>query len=150
MLVSWPEGLVELEEEFCVGSEGEGGDGGLLPVGEGGREGYGVVLEDAEGDGGDGVIGFYAGAVGGGDLDAGLGVAYVCYDGVEEEAGVVGFEEFGGLVLEPGVEAALVGADYQEFLLVAISDTYGKTPTVADLGEPIVGQVISCDTVDEA
>jgi len=35
----------------------------LLPVGEGGREGYGVVLEDAEGDGGDGVVGFDAGAV---------------------------------------------------------------------------------------
>jgi len=113
LLVGWPEGFVELEEEFCVGAEGEGGDGGLLPVRERGREGYGVVLEDAEGDGGDGVVGFDAGAVGGGDMHARVGVGNVCYDGVEEEAGVGGFEEFGGLVLEPGVEAALVGADWE-------------------------------------
>jgi len=72
LLVRGPEGLVELEEELCVGAEGEGGDGGLLPFGKLGRECYGVVLENAEGDGRDGVVGFDAGAVGCEDVHAGV------------------------------------------------------------------------------
>ena len=45
-----PEDLVggELQEDFGVGAHLEGGDGELLPGGEGRGEGDGVVLEDAE------------------------------------------------------------------------------------------------------
>jgi len=83
-------------------------------------------------------------------VDAGARVGDVCYDGVEEEAGVVGFEEFGGLVLEPGVEAALVGADWEVFHSVLRSCSYAEVRTVADLREAIIGQIVSCDAVDEA
>ena len=66
-------------------------------------------------------------------MDAGVGVGDVCYDGVEEEAGVAGFEEFGGLVLEPGVEAALVGADWELFRSVLMTFSDAEVRTVADL-----------------
>lgn len=112
MLVIWPEGLVELEEDLRVRAECEGGDGGLFPFWELRLEGDDVVLEDAERYGGNGIVGVYTGAVGCEDLYTSVRISDVCYYRVEKKARVVGLEELGGLVLEPCVEATGVSANY--------------------------------------
>ena len=106
-------GGVELEEDLGVDAHVEGGDGGLFPARERRREGHGGearegVLQDAEGEGADGVRGADAGVVRGVDGDVGGGGGDVGDDGVEEEARVVGLEEGAGFAAEEGVEAALV------------------------------------------
>lgn len=67
----------ELEENFGVDPHLEGFDGDAFPVGEGGGEGYGVGLENADGEGVDGVVGFDAGGVCVVDCYAGVGPGYV-------------------------------------------------------------------------
>lgn len=123
-----PEDLVrrELKEDFGVGGHLEGFDGGALPVREGRGEGDGGGLEDADGEGGDGVVGDDAGTVGVGHGDGPIAPGNVGDNGVEEEAGVVLFEELGGLAVEEGVEAALVDSH------------------LVGSGEAIVSRVLSC------
>lgn len=77
-----------MEENFRVDAHLEGGDGGLLPAGQLGGESYEVVLEDAEGRGDEGVSRLDAVAVGGGNGYAGVCVADVGYDGIQEDAWV--------------------------------------------------------------
>lgn len=97
-----------MEEDFGVSAHLEGFDGGALPVREGRAECDGGGLEDTDGEGGDGVVGHDAGAVGVGNCDGIIAPGDVGDDGVEEEAGVVLFEKLGGLAVEEGVEASLV------------------------------------------
>lgn len=63
-------------------------------------------MQHTEGESVDGVVGANAGSVGGVDLDAAVGVGDVLDDGVEEEAGVLGSEEGGGLAFDEGGVAA--------------------------------------------
>lgn len=106
-------GEVELQEDFGVDAHVELGDGGLLPGGERRVEGHGGeagqgVLQYAEGEGADGVLGLDAGVVAGLRDDAVVGITDVGDDGVETEASVVGLEEGVGLADDERVEAALV------------------------------------------
>lgn len=46
--VCWPKGLVELHEDFSIGSNIELVDSSLLPLGQFRGEGHNVVLENAK------------------------------------------------------------------------------------------------------
>lgn len=61
----FPEDLVggELQEDFGVDTHLERGDGDLLPAGQRRMEGHEVGLENADGEGADGIIGLNAAAV---------------------------------------------------------------------------------------
>lgn len=87
-------------------------DGDVLPFWERcGLEDYVRGLENADGEGGDGVVGIHAAAVGGVDCDAGVAVGDVGYDGVEKEARVVVGEELGRLAVQEGVVSSLVNGE---------------------------------------
>ena len=79
-----PEDFVggKLEEDFGVSGHLEGFDGDALPVGKGRGECDVSGLEDADGEGGDGVVGFDAASVSVGDGDGGIVPGDVGDDGV--------------------------------------------------------------------
>ena len=73
-------------------------------------------MEDAETEGADCVVGGYTGVVGVGDGYACVGVGDVCYDCVEKEAGIVGFQEFGSDAFEEGVKATGIDGQFVVFV----------------------------------
>ena len=111
--VGGPELGGKLEEDLGVDAHVEAGNRRPFPGGQRRREGHGCVfglrvLQDAEGEGADGVLRFEARVVCGVGGDGVVGVADVGDDGVQMEVGVVGGEEGGCLADDEGVEAALV------------------------------------------
>ena len=112
-----PKDLVgrELEEDLRVDAHLEGLDRFGLPGGEGWGKGDVAGLEDADGEGGNGVFGFDAGVIGGVYGNAGVAVGDIGHGRGEEEARVVGLEEFRGFAVEEGVVASFVEDEVVDF-----------------------------------
>lgn len=96
-----------LQEDLGVRTHGEGGDGLVFPVWQGRVEADDVVLEGAEAEGADRVVGADAGVVRVVDVETGGGESDVGDDVAESEAGVGSAvaEEGGRFAFDEGVKA---------------------------------------------
>lgn len=104
-----PEGLVELHKDLGVCTHRELLNGFLFPIRELWGEFHGVVLQDTEREGADGVCCANTAAIAVVDGDAIFGILDLLDLGVEVQARVIFLQKCGRHFLDQNVEATLVG-----------------------------------------